>query len=392
MAEYQKEQGGQTQDMPDPYPEANIDIVTKKKKKTGFYSLINTVIASMNDMLKTAEFDESKHPRDNAGEFTSKGDGDSSKSQSGSKNTSQEATQKRIDKIKSMLSDMGKGETKKTSRFNKLIKEKQELDKINREYKDQQNKHDTKMTDEKINELVSNPNMVISEGNADDGTPEVTGKYLSYASFETKKTGQRKLVNSDSLYELKQKLDRGDTLKSISYNKANERYTSESEWKHIHGYTTSYKTGPMSSRRNVYIDASDSEIQALKDVQKFVKSATPSKLSEMSRRVSELDQGERGRKQTKHVSDQYDSFKKMTKEDRDEFLDKVRDQYSKTGGGDVGKENNMPKGVVEFLALIRNGTIPKDTDFNDFVSHLGSLYGKINTLKINNMKLQVSTK
>ena len=132
MAEYQKEQGDRTQDMPDPYPEANIDIVTKKKKKTGFYSLINTKIASMNNMLKTAEFDESKHPRgqpDNAGEFV-KSDGggsskkeDSSKSQSGSS----DKNQVRIDKIKELLQRMDSGKTVKTSRYGRLKKKMQEL-------------------------------------------------------------------------------------------------------------------------------------------------------------------------------------------------------------------------------------------------------------------------
>ena len=40
---------------PDNLVEPNIDIVTNKKKKTGFYSLIHTQIASMRSMLELSQ-------------------------------------------------------------------------------------------------------------------------------------------------------------------------------------------------------------------------------------------------------------------------------------------------------------------------------------------------
>lgn len=56
-----KEQGVLIQDMPEKFTqpdnlvEPNIDIVTKKKKKTGFYSLIHTQIGSMRSMLELSQ-------------------------------------------------------------------------------------------------------------------------------------------------------------------------------------------------------------------------------------------------------------------------------------------------------------------------------------------------
>lgn len=48
---YKKKNAKNFKQNPD-FPEPSIDIVTKKKKKTGFHSLMNTKIASMKKMLK----------------------------------------------------------------------------------------------------------------------------------------------------------------------------------------------------------------------------------------------------------------------------------------------------------------------------------------------------
>jgi len=101
------------------YTKSPPGIPDPEKEKSGFYSIINTKIASMKSMLKTADAEfESKHPRANNGEF---GEGDGT-SQSGS-----DKNQKRIDKIKGMLKSMDEGKTVKTSRYGRLKKQMAEL-------------------------------------------------------------------------------------------------------------------------------------------------------------------------------------------------------------------------------------------------------------------------
>jgi hypothetical protein len=387
--------------MPDPLPEENIDIVTKKKKKTGFHSLMNTMLASMNEMLKTADAEfESKHPRADDGKF---GEGGGS-SQSGS-----DKNQKRIDKIKSMLKSMDEGKTVKTSRYNRLKKQMEELQGDTKPEEKAETKPKAekkpKETGSKLNEYeLALMNKLeeshsISEYDVDDFMTEKFGD-----DWKNKSHGQRQRERKGLIQKL---IDDGMIEKSRGMRPSGfmeDRYRIGDKKPDRSKIPKKLNKGEMSAHTFIAGLQSALERDGFKNLDKAIGGLQPQGMYDSTTwNMKETKDGKGYRLHVtvdaKEAGVRFRTYGEQRGEEEyeemhdpinaDSIHGKLTDSIEKTGlkvkSVSTGGHQKYWDHGVSYEIVIKK---PKALTLHK--SRFASLNSKLNTLKINNMKLQVS--